>query len=336
MPELPNNQPHQSPKQSCAEDHTEQIEATSEEYHRWRTGRLQSRKEHDWADFQPMNPLWEISPAPAIPLPCLHRPQESLQQGFACSFVGNHEEVQHQRQESSKIYDKATSAVFFSSNRGDWFRTTAEVRLGCLLSPTLFNIYLERIIKDALEDHEGTASIGGRTITNLCFADDIDGLAGKKEELAKLTECLDKASTALACNQCQEGQVNDKQHQQHQHRNQNKWTEAWDCHKLQVPRLSYNWWGSQAWDALQGNRWQQCWRGWNQFWLTGVFLSLPRYDWCSPLSYPSSCVFVNHGPSQQSSKEEYKPLKWGATERYYTSHTKTMLPTRKSMPRSSR
>ena len=49
---------------------------------------------------------------------------------------------------------------------------------------------------DALEDHEGTVSIGGRTITNLCFADDIDGLAGEEEELEKLVERLDKASTA--------------------------------------------------------------------------------------------------------------------------------------------
>ena len=49
---------------------------------------------------------------------------------------------------------------------------------------------------DALEDHEGTVSIGGKTITNLRFADDIDGLAGEEEELANLVECLDKASTA--------------------------------------------------------------------------------------------------------------------------------------------
>ena len=48
---------------------------------------------------------------------------------------------------------------------------------------------------DALEDHEGTISTGGRTITNLCFTDDIDGLAGE-EELAHLAERLDKASTA--------------------------------------------------------------------------------------------------------------------------------------------
>ena len=49
---------------------------------------------------------------------------------------------------------------------------------------------------DALEDHEGTVSIGGRTITNLRFADDIDGLAGDEEELANLVERLDIASTA--------------------------------------------------------------------------------------------------------------------------------------------
>ena len=49
---------------------------------------------------------------------------------------------------------------------------------------------------DALEDHEDTVSIGGRTITNLRFADDIDGLAGEEEELANLVERLDKASTS--------------------------------------------------------------------------------------------------------------------------------------------
>ena len=46
-----------------------------------------------------------------------------------------------------------------------------------------FNKFLEMIMTDALEDHEGT---GGRAITNLCFADDINGLAGKEEELEKL------------------------------------------------------------------------------------------------------------------------------------------------------
>ena len=60
-------------------------------------------------------------------------------------------------------------------------------------------MFLERIMTDALEDHEGTVSIGGRTIINLRFADDIDGLAGE-EELANLVERLYKAATAYGMN----------------------------------------------------------------------------------------------------------------------------------------
>ena len=66
----------------------------------------------------------------------------------------------------------------------------------CFFNTRGANIFLERIMTDALEDHEG--SIGGRTITNLCFADDIDSLAGEEEELANLIEYLDKASTAYS------------------------------------------------------------------------------------------------------------------------------------------
>ena len=94
------------------------------------------------------------------------------------------------------MYDKATGAVLFNSSIADWFRTTVGVRQGCLLSPILFNIYLERILTDAVEDHEGTVSIGGRTITNVRFADDIDGLAGKEEKLATFSERLEKVPTA--------------------------------------------------------------------------------------------------------------------------------------------
>ena len=52
VPELPNNKPHQSPKQSHAENYTEETEATSGEDHRRRTGRLKSRKEQHRADLQ--------------------------------------------------------------------------------------------------------------------------------------------------------------------------------------------------------------------------------------------------------------------------------------------
>ena len=58
------------------------------------------------------------------------------------------------------LYDKATSSVCFNGSTGDWFRTTVGVRQGCLLSPTLFNIFLERKVGDAREDHKSTVSIG--------------------------------------------------------------------------------------------------------------------------------------------------------------------------------
>ena len=76
------------------------------------------------------------------------------------------------------------------------YETGSEQQQGWLLSPTLFNIFLERITTDALQDHEGTVSIEGRAITNLRFAADIDGLAEEEEELIKLVERFDKASTA--------------------------------------------------------------------------------------------------------------------------------------------
>lgn len=47
---------------------------------------------------------------------------------------------------------------------------------------------------DALEDHEGSVGIGGRTVTNLHFADDVDGLAGREDGLSTLMELLDKTS----------------------------------------------------------------------------------------------------------------------------------------------
>ena len=48
---------------------------------------------------------------------------------------------------------------------------------------------------DALEEHDGKVSIGGRNITNLRFADDIDDLAEEEQELEALVESLDKTCT---------------------------------------------------------------------------------------------------------------------------------------------
>ena len=73
---------------------------------------------------------------------------------MARSLMGNSEETQHQCQYQN-LYYKAQSAVLLNGSTGEWFRTTIGVRQVCLLSPTLFNIFLERIMCEALDDHEG-------------------------------------------------------------------------------------------------------------------------------------------------------------------------------------
>ena len=76
-----------------------------------------------------------------------------------------------------------------NGSMGEWFRTTVGVKQGCLLSHTLQN-FLERIMSDAMEEHDGKVSIGGRKITNLCFADDIDAAAEEEQALENLVESL--------------------------------------------------------------------------------------------------------------------------------------------------
>ena len=92
------------------------------------------------------------------------------------------------------LYADSSSAVLLQNQTGECFRNSVGVRQGCLLSPALFNIYLERIKQEALDGFEPSVSIGGRPICNLCFADDIDLLASNHTQLQELTTRLEKAA----------------------------------------------------------------------------------------------------------------------------------------------
>ena len=88
------------------------------------------------------------------------------------------------------LYNSASSAVLLGSEVGNFFKIKVGVRQGCLLSPVLFNIFLENIMRETLQDFDTTISVGGRAICNLRFADDIDLMGGTNAELQSLTNRL--------------------------------------------------------------------------------------------------------------------------------------------------
>ena len=66
----------------------------------------------------------------------------------------------------------------------DWFQIGKGVRQGCILSPCLFNLYAEYLMRNAgLEEAQAGIKIVGRNINNLRYADDTTLMAESEEEL---------------------------------------------------------------------------------------------------------------------------------------------------------
>ena len=69
----------------------------------------------------------------------------------------------------------------------DWFQIGKGVRQGCVVSPCLFNLYAEYIMRNTgLEESIAVIKIAGRNINNLRYADDTTLMAESKEEQKSL------------------------------------------------------------------------------------------------------------------------------------------------------
>ena len=65
----------------------------------------------------------------------------------------------------------------------DWFQTGKGVCQGCILSPCLFNLYAEYILRNTgLQETQAGIKIAGRKINNLRYADDTTLMAESEEE----------------------------------------------------------------------------------------------------------------------------------------------------------
>ena len=69
----------------------------------------------------------------------------------------------------------------------NWFQIGKVIRQGYMLSPCLFNLYAEHIMRNAgLEEAQARIKIAGRNINNLRYADDTTLMAENEEELKSL------------------------------------------------------------------------------------------------------------------------------------------------------
>ena len=85
------------------------------------------------------------------------------------------------------LYAGQEATVRSGHGTTDWFQIGKEVPQGCILSPCLFNLYAEYIMRNAgLEEAQAGIKIARRNINNLRYADDTTFIAESEEELKSL------------------------------------------------------------------------------------------------------------------------------------------------------
>ena len=93
------------------------------------------------------------------------------------------------------LYAGQEATVISRHGTIDWFQIGKGVCQGSILSPCLFNLYAEYIMRNAgLDERQAGIKIGGRNINNLRYADDTTLMAESEEDLKSLLVKLKEES----------------------------------------------------------------------------------------------------------------------------------------------
>jgi len=99
------------------------------------------------------------------------------------------------------LYAGQEATVRTGHGTTDSFQIGKGVRQGCILSPCLFNLYAEYIMRNAgLEETQVGIKIAGRNINNFRYADDTTLMAESEEELKSLLMKMESEKVGLKLN----------------------------------------------------------------------------------------------------------------------------------------
>ena len=157
-------------------------------------------------NFQIFKLILEKAEEPEINLPTsvrLSKKQESFKKNLllfywlcqSLSLCGSQQTVENSSRDGNtrppdhlisleKSFAGQEATVRTGHGTADWFQIGKGVRQDCILSPCLFNLYAEYIMRNAgLDEAQAGIKIAGRNINNLRYADDTTFMAEREEEL---------------------------------------------------------------------------------------------------------------------------------------------------------
>ena len=90
------------------------------------------------------------------------------------------------------MYVNCEACVNIKEGNSEWFPVKKGVRQGCVMSPWLFNVYMDRIVREAKERFSGGVKLEESDVQFLLFADDLILVAEREEDVENNLNILDE------------------------------------------------------------------------------------------------------------------------------------------------